>query len=74
MASEQQKKYYTSKLNTLRIPIKITGTFFNRVILPTLPTNYLMLLSDIDFPEKAKKNPNGSLFMKPTEEILRNKS
>jgi hypothetical protein len=29
-----------------------------------------MLMSDIDYPTKAKKNPNGSLFMKPTKEIL----
>lgn len=32
-----------------------------------------MLMSNIDYPTKANENPNGSLFMKPTKEILQDK-
>jgi len=39
-------------------------------MLPSLPTNYAMLMSNIDYPTKANENPNGSLFMKPTKEII----
>lgn len=47
---------------------------FNSLKLPALPTNYTMLMCNIEYPAKADKNPNGSLFMKPTQEILQAKA
>jgi hypothetical protein len=52
------------------LPIKPDEEIYKNLKLPSLPTNYKMLMSNIDYPTKAKKNPNGSLFMKPTQEIL----
>ena len=47
---------------------------FNTLKLPALPTNYTFLMCNIEYPAKADKNPNGSLFMKPTQEILQAKA
>lgn len=55
------------------LPFELDKSLFNSVKLPAVPTNYNMLMSDIDYPSKAHKNPNGSLFMKPTQEILQAK-
>lgn len=52
------------------IPFKQDETIFDNIYLPPIPTNYSMLMSNIDYPTKANENPNGSLFMKPTQEIL----
>jgi hypothetical protein len=38
---------------------------FNSLKLPALPTNYTMLMCNIEYPAKADKNPSGSLFLKP---------
>lgn len=55
------------------LPFELDKSLFKSVKLPAVPTNYNMLMSDIDYPSKAKQNPNGSLFMKPTQEILQAK-
>jgi len=55
------------------LPMSINTDIFNNLKLPALPTNYKMLMCNIEYPTKANKNPNGSLFMKPTEEILQAK-
>ena len=60
-------------INDTEIPLKPNAEVFQNLKLPALPTNYAMLMSNIDYPTKAKQNPNGSLFMKPTEEILKAK-
>ena len=52
------------------VPVHANKEHFQTLKLPALPTNYTMLMSNIDYPTKANENPNGSLFMKPTEEIL----
>lgn len=58
------------------LPIKVNEKRFNKSLLklPSLPTNYAMLMSNIDYPTKANENPNGSLFMKPTKEIIQDKA
>jgi hypothetical protein len=48
------------------LPIMPSPAKFNSLKLPALPTNYTMLMCNIEYPAKADKNPNGSLFMKPT--------
>lgn len=55
------------------LPFKLNKDYLNTINLPALPTNYAMLMSNIDYPTKANENPNGSLFMKPTKEILQDK-
>ena len=55
------------------VPTKINREYYQNISLPSLPTNYAMLMSNIDYPTKANENPNGSLFMKPTKEILQDK-
>lgn len=55
------------------LPFKLNQDYLNTIDLPSLPTNYAMLMSNIDYPTKANENPNGSLFMKPTKEILQDK-
>lgn len=59
---------------TLFLPIAPDLTKFNSLKLPALPTNYTMLMCNIEYPAKSDKNPNGALFMKPTQEILQAKA
>ena len=40
---------------------------YGTVQFPSLPTNFQMLMSKMDFPEKAQKNPNDALFMDPAK-------
>ena len=49
---------------------KLSSKKYEEIQLHALPTNYGMLMMDIDYPDKAKDNPNGSLFMQPSKEIL----
>lgn len=74
-ANEITEELYGVKIDDSNklLPFKPDKTKFENLKLPALPTNYKMLMSDIDYPDKSKKNPNGSLFMKPTEEILQEK-
>ena len=48
------------------LPIDLQTDLFSVISFPTLPYNFKMMMTDIDFPKKSKKNPNGTLFMKPT--------
>ena len=66
---------YDKKLEkSLFLPIMPDLRKYNNLKLPALPTNYTMLMCNIEYPAKADKNPNGSLFMKPTQEILQAKA
>lgn len=67
---DYDKKYEKAQL----LPIEPDLRKFNTLKLPALPTNYTMLMCNIEYPAKADKNPNGSLFMKPTQEILQAKA
>lgn len=69
--SGDAESVYIAESDKKLLPVKINTEYFNNLSLPGLPTNFSMLMSNIDFPTKANKNPNGSLFMKPTEEILK---
>lgn len=67
--SDSTSKYIEGS-DDLLLPFNPNTEIFKNIECPSIPTNYNMLMSDIDYPTKAKKNPNGSLFMKPTKEIL----
>ena len=45
--------------------IDLQTDLYGTVQFPSLPTNFEMLMSKMDFPEKAQKNPNDALFMNP---------
>lgn len=47
--------------------INLTINPLSNIVFPTLPYNFQMLMSDLEWPEKAMKNPNGTLFMHPGE-------
>lgn len=40
---------------------------YSNISFPTLPKNFPMLMSKIDYPEWAKRNPNDSMFTDPQE-------
>ena len=71
VSTEGEEAYINEGTKKL-LPIKVNEKRFNKSLLklPSLPTNYAMLMSNIDYPTKANENPNGSLFMKPTKEII----
>ena len=47
--------------------INLQTDLYGTVQFPSLPTNFQMLMSKMDFPEKAQKNPNDALFMDPAK-------
>ena len=47
--------------------IDLQTDLYGTVQFPSLPTNFQMLMSKMDFPEKAQKNPNDALFMDPAK-------
>ena len=73
LSDNMTKKLYIPEADDALLPIKPDKEIYQNLKLPSLPTNYKMLMCNIDYPTKAKENPNGSLFMKPTEEILKAK-
>lgn len=75
VSTEAEETYINEGTKKL-LPIKVNEKRFNKslLMLPSLPTNYAMLMSNIDYPTKANENPNGSLFMKPTKEIIQDKA
>lgn len=74
--SKKGEDAYINEGTKKLLPIKVNEKRFNKslLMLPSLPTNYAMLMSNIDYPTKANENPNGSLFMKPTKEIIQDKA
>ena len=68
--SEDAEGVYLEGGEQKLVPVHANKEHFQTLKLPALPTNYTMLMSNIDYPTKTNENPNGSLFMKPTEEIL----
>lgn len=72
VSDKAEDVYLESGLEKL-VPTKVNKEYYKNISLPSLPTNYAMLMSNIDYPTKANENPNGSLFMKPTKEILQDK-
>ncbi len=74
--SQEGESAYINEGTKKLLPIKVNEKRFNKslLMLPSLPTNYAMLMSNIDYPTKANENPNGTLFMKPTKEIIQDKA
>lgn len=72
VSDKAENVYLETGLEKL-VPVKINKEYYKNIMLPSVPTNYSMLMSNIDYPTKANENPNGSLFMKPTKEILQDK-
>lgn len=56
-----------SEYGVTSIPIQLHTDPFSTIAFPSLPYNFAMLMGDIDWPKKAAKNPNGTLFTSPKE-------
>lgn len=61
------QREYLAEYQTNKFPIKMHTDPFDGIAFPSLPYNFQMLMSEIDWPKKAEKNPNGTLFAKPQE-------
>ena len=60
-----QKAEMLAKIAGKVFEINIQNSIFKSIQFPSLPRNWQFIMSKIDWPEKAMKNPNGSLFMDP---------
>ena len=60
-----QKAEMLAKIAGKVFEINIQNSIFKSIQFPSLPRNWQFIISKIDWPEKAMKNPNGSLFMDP---------
>ena len=67
LINDDVQKAYLETMQNRAFKLNLQTDLFSAISFPSLPYNFQMLMSDIDFPKKASKNPNGSLFMKPME-------
>lgn len=47
--------------------LNLQNDLWTSIVFPNLPYNFEMMMSDIEWPKKAGKNPNGTLFTSPQE-------
>ena len=59
--------YIVQYMKNYEWQINLQTDLYGTVQFPSLPTNFQMLMSKMDFPEKAQKNPNDTLFMDPAK-------
>lgn len=59
------KREILKQINAKMIHVDLQSDLFDNITFPSLPKNFQMLMSNIDYPDKSKQNPNGTLFMKP---------
>ena len=67
LINDDVQRAYLETMQKRAFKLNLQTDLFSAISFPSLPYNFQMLMSDIDFPAKAKENPNGSLFMKPME-------
>ena len=60
-----EQKFINSYLTKYVFNIDLQNDLYATIQFPTLPTHFEMLMTKLDFPEKANKNPNDALFMDP---------
>ena len=56
-----------AKFQTKMLKVDLQNDLFANITFPSLPKTFNAMMADIEFPDKSKKNPNGTLFMKPRE-------
>lgn len=61
------KREILKQINAKMIHVDLQSDLFDNITFPSLPKNFQMLMSNIDYPDKSKQNPNGTLFMKPQD-------
>ena len=64
-ASKLEQDYIDQYLREYVFHIDLQNDLYGTIQFPTLPTNFQMLMSKMDFPQKAMENPNDALFMDP---------
>ena len=65
--SKAQMAYLMKYYKQFVCEINLQSDLFANIQFPTLPHNFEMLMSELDFPSKAKVNINNSLFLKPQD-------
>ena len=69
--TDEVREELLANLNAQMFQLNLQTDLFSTISFPSLPHNFDMLMSKIDFPKKAEQNPNGMLFMNP-QDIDRN--
>ncbi len=64
-SNKLEQKFINSYLTKYVFNIDLQNDLYATIQFPTLPAHFEMLMSKLDFPEKANKNPNDALFMDP---------
>lgn len=67
VADDMEEEYIQRYLKKYVFNIDLQTNLFAGIQFPSLPTNFQMLMSKMDFPEKAMDNINNSLFMDPAD-------
>ena len=67
LINDDVQKAYLETMQNRAFKLNLQTDLFSAIAFPSLPYNFQMLMADINFPAKAKNNPNGSLFMRPME-------
>lgn len=75
MAKKNKQQNITGELREFYIENEMKYSFkldfqtdlFSNIHFPELPKRFHLYMSDVEFPEKAMRNPNGSLYMNPRE-------
>lgn len=62
-----EKSYMENFFMSKVFKINLKTDLFANISFPNLPYNFKMMMSNIDYPSKAKKNPNGTLYMTPQD-------
>ena len=65
--SKEKMAYLMKYYKQFVCEINLQSDLFANIQFPTLPHNFQMLMSELDFPSKAKININNSLMMKPQQ-------
>lgn len=61
------REYYIEQEMKYIFQMDFQTDLFSDITFPTLPQRFPVFMSELEFPEKAKSNPSGSLMMNPLQ-------
>lgn len=67
--NDDLRNYYIEQEVQNVFMLDLETDLFSNISFPTLPKNFVMQTSKIDYPEWANKNPNNSMLVDPQNEI-----
>lgn len=62
---KELRDYYIEQDTKYIFHMDFQTDLFSNINFPTLPERFHLYMSEVEFPEKARHNPNGSLMMNP---------